>query len=263
MPKTIMQTNSNDNCGAECPICHGTGWEIIDDGGHGVAVECSCGIRQKRIAENRLTFASLPDAFRSVSIDSYKPEIFQGEKSRNTAQTAVRGVRWWLSDFASMQERGMGLYLYSTSKGSGKTMMAAGIANALIERGVQVKFTTSLQLLEKIKDSWDKQKREDGEGQLLEMLSNIEVLIIDDFGVEDGERQWIKEKYYHIFNSRYINKKITILTSNSRLDCVKCDERITNRLKERTYQLPFPEESVRDIIAKRNMEELISNIKKM
>lgn len=38
------------------------------------------------------------------------------------------------------------------------------------------------------------------------------------------------------------------------------DDRITNRIKERTYQIAFPEESVRDYIAKKNQEELLKKI---
>ena len=34
-------------------------------------------------------------------------------------------------------------------------------------------------------------------------------------------------------------------TSNLSLDDLRYDDRITNRIKERTFQLPFPEESVR------------------
>lgn len=36
--------------------------------------------------------------------------------------------------------------------------------------------------------------------------------------------------------------------------------RITNRIKERTYQIAFPEESVRDHIAERNQEEMIEKV---
>ena len=40
-------------------------------------------------------------------------------------------------------------------------------------------------------------------------------------------------------------------------------ERIVNRMKERTYQIPFPEESIRDVIAAENRKNLISGIQKM
>ena len=160
-----------------------------------------------------------------------------------------------------MQERGMGLYLYSETKGSGKTKMAAGIANELIlERKIRARFATSLQILDEIKASWDRQAGMSESG-LLASLSAVPVLVIDDFGTEQQEKPWINEKFYQIINSRYIDKKVTVITSNAALNALKYDERITNRIKEKVFQIPFPEESVRDIIAKKNTGELVRGIK--
>ena len=88
------------------------------------------------------------------------------------------------------------------------------------------------------------------------MRNTVDVLIIDDFGVE-SPAAWINDKMYQIITRRYINKKVTIFTSNESLDSLRYDDRITNRIKERTYQIAFPEESVRDHIAERNREEMI------
>lgn len=52
----------------------------------------------------------------------------------------------------------------------------------------------------------------------------------------------------------------TIFTSNDPLDKLSYNDRITNRIKERTYQISFPEESVRDHIAERMQEEIIEKM---
>ena len=140
--------------------------------------------------------------------------------------------------------------------------MAVSIANELIyEEQVQVKFATSLQILSEIKASWGRDK-EFGESKLLDYLSTTTVLVIDDFGTEQV-KDWIGERFYQIINNRYVDKKITIFTSNSRLDLLEYDKRIVSRIKERCFQIPFPEESIRDIIAQQNMDELIEGIKDM
>lgn len=155
----------------------------------------------------------------------------------------------------------MGLYLYSNTKGSGKTRMAVSVANELIyDKKIQVKFATSLQILNEIKASWNKDGSQISESKLMNFLSTTEILIIDDFGVEKFH-DWIDEKFNDIINYRYSNKKITIFTSNIKLDALRYDDRIISRIKERTFQIPFPEESVRDIIAGWNMNELIAGIK--
>ena len=50
-------------------------------------------------------------------------------------------------------------------------------------------------------------------------------------------------------------------TSNLSLDDLRYDDRITNRIKERTFQLPFPEESVRELIAEKNRKALIEGMR--
>lgn len=226
------------------------------------ARECSCGIRKKQIMNNRLSFANIPDAFKDIRLDSFDIQAYNTSESRNKAEIAVKCVKYWLSEFEALKDRGMGLYLYSKTKGSGKTRMAVSIANELIyEKECQVKFCTSLQILNEIKASWDKQS-DKSESKLLDFLSTSEILIIDDFGTEQSDKPWINERFYQIINNRYIDKKVTIFTSNERLDLLKYDERITNRIKERVFQVPFPEESVREIIAKQNMVELVKGIRK-
>lgn len=260
--QTHMQTSSSDCLANDtCPICHDTGWEQYEENGYTYCRECKCGIRQRQIMNNRLSFANIPESFRNMRLESFDISTYGDAKSRNKAETAVKAINYWLSDFETMQERGMGLYLYSETKGSGKTRMAVSIANELMyEKNIQVEFATSLQILNEIKAIWDNRDREYSESKLLDFLCTTTVLIIDDFGTEQA-KEWIGERFYQIINSRYVDKKITIFTSNSRLDLLKYDDRITNRIKERTFQIPFPEESVRDAIARRNMSELIKGIK--
>lgn len=245
---------------ASCPICHDTGWIIRPDNGQGTAIECQCGLRQKEIMNRTLSFADVPEAFKNVRISNFDVTAYSNAKSQEKARIAVKVVKHWLNDFDDMHKRGMGFYFYSNAKGSGKTRMAVSIANELLhEKRFVVKFCTSIQILNAVKASWEKTE-EITENKLLDLLSTVEVLIIDDFGTEEIEKTWIAERFYHIINNRYINKKITIFTSNTRLDVLPCDERITDRINERTFLIPFPEESIRKVIAKQNVNELISVI---
>ena len=137
--------------------------------------------------------------------------------------------------------------------------MAASIANELINNmDMQVKFAVSTYILSEIKRSWGKDSLYT-ENSLIDALTASQVLIIDDFGTENVNG-WVGEKFYHIINERYINKKVTIFTSNESLKTLKYDDRITNRIKEMTYQIQFPEESVREYIAQRNNEEMLKKI---
>ena len=87
-----------------------------------------------------------------------------------------------------------------------------------------------------------------------------EILIIDDFGTEQVA-SWINDRFYQIINDRYVNKKVTIFTSNIELEKLQYDDRITNRIKETTYQIHFPEESIRGYIAEKNNRDMIEKLK--
>ena len=128
-------------------------------------------------------------------------------------------------------------------------MLAAALANELIKKhGRYVKFATSLDILDEIRATYDRHN-ENNESKLLNDLVMTDFLVIDDFGTERAS-DWAGEKFYQIVNKRYINKKVTFYTSNYDLKTLKYDDRITSRMRERTYIVHFPEESVRELKAR-------------
>ena len=240
-----------------CPICHGDEWvlEIID--GKEVATPCVC--RVKAIQKRRMAFAELPAGLSGLHLASFNISAYKSEENRQKARIACQIVKEYLDMFEDAKRNGMGLYICSETKGSGKTRMAASIANELMEKhNTQVKFSTSMRILTEIRRSYDPGTAMT-ESQLLSALSTTEVLIIDDFGTE-RVTDWVKDKFYEIINSRYVDKKVTIFTSNEPIEDLKYDDRITNRIKEMCYQVNFPEESVRDHIADKNMQDMMRKV---
>ena len=238
-----------------CPICHGSEWILVKKNGVEAAKPCQC--RGRAVMSRRLRFADIPEAFRGMDLKTFRMDVYRNPDSKKRVSDACKIIKTYLDDFESQKERGMGLYIWSRTKGSGKTRIAAGIANELM-KNYAVKFAVSLTILQEIKNTW-RRDTECSENQLLDALYTTDILVIDDFGVE-RPADWINDKMYQIINERYINQKVTIFTSNDPLDKLSYDDRITNRIKERTYQIAFPEESVRDHIAERMQEEIIEKV---
>lgn len=119
-------------------------------------------------------------------------------------------------------------------------------------------LTGTLKILDEIKSTWG-ERGKNAENKLISDLTYADILIIDDFGAESG-KDWINEKFYGIINGRYVDKKTTIFTSNYPISRLKYDDRITNRILERSLEIPFPEESVREHIADAMKQELIKKI---
>lgn len=243
-----------------CPICHGTGWIYwFDDEGRESGYRCDCGLVERQIADRKLEFANIPEAFKNLDIRSFDLGVYRKNESQKIIRNTGAAIKYYLDNLEGMRKDGMGLYLYSGTKGSGKTRMAASIANEMVSTyRMQVKFAGSMQIINEIKATWDDKDR--SESDLLRALSTVQVLVIDDFGTEIP-KDWIGERFYSIINGRYQDKLITMYTSNLSLQDLRYDDRITNRIKERTFQLPFPEESVRELIAEQNRKALIEGMR--
>lgn len=210
--------------------------------------------------KSRLRFAAIPSKYANARFKDLSKNVYEDAQSRQVYVRACNAVNDYFNDFDKWQSRGMGLYFYSETKGSGKTLTMAALANELMHRlNKPVKFCTSLQILDEIKATWDRQGGEyETEHKLLDALVTTEVLIIDDFGTEQV-KDWVQDKFYQIINGRYIDNKVTLYTSNIDLNRHKYDDRITNRIKEKAFQIPFPEESVREHIAEQNLKELMGD----
>ena len=257
---TPLEASARSLTDSDCPVCHGSGWVFWrDDEGREYGKRCECGVVERQIMENKLEFANIPAAFKALELKTFRLDVYRQDESRKLIKDACAAIKYYLDNLEGMRKDGLGLYLYSGTKGSGKTRMAASIANEMVSTyRMQVKFAGSMQIINEIKATWDDKDR--SESDLLRALSTVQVLVIDDFGTE-LPKDWIGERFYSIINGRYQDKLITIYTSNLCLQDLRYDDRITNRIKERTFQLPFPEESVRDLIAEQNRKALIDGMR--
>lgn len=94
-------------------------------------------------------------------------------------------------------------------------------------------------------------KTDQNEFELLESLNKVNVLILDDFGVEKMT-DWAYQMLYSLINYRYENLKTTIYTSNLDLEELAAhtgDSRLTSRIQEDCTIIKFDGEDYR---AKRN-----------
>ena len=99
-------------------------------------------------------------------------------------------------------------------KGTGKTHLAAAIANQLMQQGTAVICMTMIDLLDRIKQTYEKQKQWGiSEGAVLNTYKEVPLLIIDDMGKEPAT-EWAVSKIYAIINARYEEYLPTIITTN-------------------------------------------------
>lgn len=101
-------------------------------------------------------------------------------------------------------------------KGTGKTHLAAAIANQLMQEGTAVICMTMIDLLDRIKKTYEQSSQNDwesSESTLLNTYKTVPLLIIDDMGKEPAT-EWAVSKIYAIINARYEAYLPTIITTN-------------------------------------------------
>jgi len=94
------------------------------------------------------------------------------------------------------------------SYGTGKTHLAAAIANDLIDEGIPIMFDTFGGYLQKLKNEFDSKKK-----YCLENMKKIPVLFIDDIGKEK-QTDWTESVLFDVINSRYEDMLPVVITSN-------------------------------------------------
>lgn len=143
-----------------------------------------------------------------------------------------------------------GLIIYGNI-GYEKTYLAACIANKMIEQNKIVLMEKSSSIIDKIKESFN--KNELSENEITELYSNVDMLIIDDFGSENLSK-WALEKLYKIISNRYDNELPIVITTRynkeqlieqlSTENFTEIAEEIVEVLNEMCYGISIAEEII-------------------
>lgn len=181
--------------------------------------------------------------YRGVSLSDFEPK--EGQEEAHAAAKA------FYEDYMSGKNRGEGM-LFAGNCGSGKTILAAAIGCEVIANieldevrigyaamfgedfkrcgEYPVKFVNAVDLLERLRNSFDK-----GNGESRGMLEEYEaapLLILDDLGAEKPSG-WSGERLYELINYRYTELLPTIITTNCHADELRSrlGERIFDRIR--------------------------------
>lgn len=164
-------------------------------------------------------------------------------------------VNAFVKNFDAFRGEGRGLYLYSQTKGSGKTMIACSVANEILKRqDVPVKFINEADYIELVK------AKDDGSRQRLKSIFEAGLLILDDIGTQDAGRDWVETALFRLVDRRYTNHLPTVFTSNVRIEDLKLDSRITDRIYAVSVPVIMPEVNVRNQIADKHTKEFLKGI---
>jgi DNA replication protein DnaC len=96
--------------------------------------------------------------------------------------------------------------------GVGKTHLVVAALKQIVSRGHSGVFYDYRELLKEIQDSYNAESQST-EMSVLEPVLKTEVLVLDDIG-SSKPSPWALETVGHILNTRYNERRVTLLTSN-------------------------------------------------
>jgi len=142
-------------------------------------------------------------------------------------QDRLRTVLQTAKDFAEKRE---GWLVFVGPHGSGKTHLAAAIANYSLEHGHPVVFKEVPELLDHLRATY----RPDSPVTYDEVFQTVRgalLLILDDLGTESAT-DWAREKLYQIVNYRYAARLPTVITLGEKVE--DADPRLASRMLDRS-----------------------------
>lgn len=195
--------------------------------------------------ERQIAEAAIPARFIGRTLASFKAETPEQEKALSVANSFV--ANW--SDTSS---KGRWL-VFSGMPGAGKSHLAIAILQALMPAHVG-RYMTCMELIQTIRATW-RRDSEHSETKVLEYLTELPLLVIDEIGVQYGT----ESEQHHLFevlDRRYREMKPTILLTNQDKEGFRAfvGDRVYDRMTECARWVPFAWPSYRPI-ARKELED--------
>ena len=212
--------------GDACERCGGRGWLTVDaavgDPDFGRMIACSCrqDDREEEAYSRLLKYSNLGSLAR-FTFETVEPG--SGERlagSIDSYRSAYEAAR----DFA---EGPQGWLVILGPHGSGKTILAASVANRCIDRGHVVFFSHVPDLLDHLRATFSPAS-DIAYSELFEQVKTTPILVLDGLG-SHSTTPWAEEKLGQIINHRYNAALPTVVTSAASLD--ELDLYVSTRLR--------------------------------
>jgi DNA replication protein DnaC len=177
-----------------------------------VACDCTTGDRTERALQR----ARVPERYRHCDFENYETdneiENVTREQLANWNRSLTQAkvlVQRFATDFPAGSEHGL---LLMGPCGVGKTHLVVSAMKSIVLRGHSGLFYDYRELLKAIQDSYNPENQAT-EMSVLEPVLKTEILVLDDVG-SSKPSLWALETVGHILNTRYNEKRVTLLTTN-------------------------------------------------
>lgn len=223
--KNIVEEQHN----LKCNKCGNTYDYYKFSNGHEFRHGCDCSMiqagkeaerkRKQKYINSIFSQSTVNGSLKDATVNNYQP---QNEKQVYAKKTAIEYIKTFSVDKPKS-------LILQGSYGTGKSHIAYAIAKAIKNEGYSVAFMHIPMLMERIKATYNKNATETTD-ELVQLLSNIDLLVLDDIGVENTEHTL--NKLFSIVDNRVGKNNIfTTNFSDKELNQNMNWQRINSRMK--------------------------------
>lgn len=222
--KILLENNipeDYDEVKYKCEKCLDTGYEDTK--------KCSCFIQKLIKVRYKLSnMEGILKDFEEFSFDYYSDKKTGNDMSE---RDNIKDIYNKAVAFSESKE-GKSMLFYGNC-GTGKTFLSSCVAKRMMDLGYSVIYMTATGLIEKYESYKYGKGNEELDKEIIDMISETDLLIIDDLGIE-VMNQVTMQFLFELLNKRILSKKKMIISTNlSMNDIVK---RYTARIGSRIYE---------------------------
>ncbi len=170
---------------------------------------CKCEVekREREEAERkRIEFQKKVKEYRRLGFPESEMQHWTFENADGSNDKIITAAQKYVSNFEELKSNGKGLLLFGTV-GTGKTYVAACIANALIDKGYPVLMTNFARIANTVTGMYE------GKQEYYDSLNRFPLLILDDLSAE-RKTEYMQEIVFNVIDSRYRAGLPLIVTTN-------------------------------------------------
>jgi hypothetical protein len=191
--------------------------------------------------------ARVPKRYKGMTLESWRDAVVARGTDRTLVQGLMDEIEYWHAsvrcpwdpgeidpETGDLSQPPRQTLVLGGDFGSGKSGLAAVLANRFLDNQRSVLYRKVPDLLAEVRAEFDHDKRALVNQQLVERASTVDLLVLDDLGAEkltDANEPWVFETLYRILDDRHAEVRPTIITTNQSREMLL--EQVGHRLFQR------------------------------